>query len=202
MNDIYFVTLSLSQEDKAHYKIIHNRIKCKEGNMLTALQLGKNGTHPHLHMVISTKSSINTLRARFRTYMKPIKPTKINLKLQKIDNIGKTWNYLQRDKSTKIIYNHGFNIEKIKEEGAKNPDPKSHKHIGTRHLLRMLVQKGYKYPERPGEYLRQIDEDGYDTHPYVTNASRLNKLLRFHFSRNAQDWNDHYISQSNKNVLI
>ena len=198
----YFVTLSYAEQDKVHYKPTIQRIMKKEGNLLVAFQKGKEGTHPHFHLAIQSNLPRNTLRARFRTYMKPIKPTKINLNIKKSDNIGKIYNYLMRDKTTKIVKVRGFKIEDIKKEAVKHPDPNSHKRIGTRQLLSMLVQKGYKYPERPGVYLKQIDEDGYDTHPYVTNASRLNKLLRFHFSHKAQDWDDHYIAQSNKNVLI
>ena len=199
----YFITISLAEQDKVHYKNILQRMyKKEEGKCLIASQLGTERNHLHFHLILQSRQQGNPLRMRFRTYMAPLKLTKINLNIKKVDIIGKCYNYLMRDPTTKIIRCRGFDLVKIKKEAAQHPDLESHKRIGTRQLLRMLVSKGYKYPERPGKFLRQIDREGWDTHPYVTNASRLNKLLRFHYSKAGQDWDDHYIQQSNKNVII
>lgn len=202
MSNEYLVTISLPNEEHLHYKAIVNNVykDVRTKKIVVTKQKGKNN-HLHFHLIIATEEHrTQNFRQQFRTHFRPLVINKINLNIKKIDVLGKVWNYLKRDPSTKIVASRGYDLDRIRAEAIANPDYKK-KTLPWAMLVPKLRSIGYKYPERPGKYLKQLSET-YDVYPIITNCKKLSSILRFEGSKDATDWEDVFITTDNRQILL
>lgn len=199
---MYFITLSFAEENAKWYTPIIDRMKAdkRHKKLLITKQYGSSGNHEHYHIMAETdEESISKYRMRYRSYFK--KDVEINqttLEITTMDVPGKLWNYVKRDPSTKVLSTGGWDMEKLQRQALAHPDPVGKSKLPWCQLSRKLKMAGWKYPERPGKYLRKISEF-YSVDHIVTNPKRLSMLLRFHNSKDADDWDDVYVHQDNVN---
>jgi len=203
MSNTYFVTLSYQDPDPTVYTEHIGRIENDKKNtkLLYCRQYGTTN-HLHYHLLIETDTStVQKFRMRFRTYMKPLKLTSINLDIKHTDKPGVYLNYFKRDPSSEIIntLSKPFDMAKLKEEALATPDPGPNRPaLPWNQVYSKLVAAGYKYPERPGKYIR-ILEKHFNIDHIVTNPKKLNLWLRYYGSKEAQDWDDVYNHNNNQN---
>lgn len=202
MSNEYFVTISLQKDLWQNYKVIIQRLTKDVTTLkyIVTQQMGTNN-HKHYHLIVESSEVVpQKFRQRFRAYYRPLIIDRINLVISQIDVKGKTWNYLHRDPSLKIIANRGYDLDAIKREALAFPDYKK-KFMPWAMLPAKLLSVGYKYPERPGKYLRILSRE-YDVYHIITNCKKLSNILRFEFSKEGRDWDDQYITIDNKSVMI
>lgn len=200
MSNIYFVTLSYSPDDYAHYFPAIRKIYADEKNskVLICRQFGSSGTHRHYHLLIETDTDIiQKFRMRFRTYMKPLRPTSRNLDIVHRSKPGISLNYFARDPTSRIITTKKkqWDMKELQAQAVANPDPGIGKQeLPWSQVYRKLLMVGWKYPERPGKYLKLLTKDWYIYH-IITNPKKLAQILRF--ESNSDDWDDIYLHADN-----
>jgi len=204
MSNIYFVTLSYNTESADHYTNAITRVTrdTKNSKILLCHQMGKTGTHPHYHILLQTDTDcIRKFRMRFRTYMSPIKPDKINLDIKHAEKPGVYLNYFRRDPSSKLtnVKDKEWNMTELEAQARAIPDPgPQRQELPWTQVHAKLKFVGWKYPEPPGKYLKSLSKDWYVYH-IITNPKRLAQILRFEES--ADDWDDIYKHANNQLVF-
>jgi len=200
MSNTYFVTLSYNVESSGLYQTALDKLYAdpKNSKILNCFQLGKTGKHPHYHLVIETDTEvIQKFRMRFRTYMNPIKPTKVNLDIKHAPTPGCTLNYFARDPSSIVSNIRGWDMDALKKEALAHPDPNDQlPELPWSQVYRKLLAAGWKYPEYPGKYLKTLSEYWYVYH-IICNPKKLSLILNF--EGKPDDWNDCYKKANNIN---
>jgi len=201
MCNSYFVTLSYEAEQAVHYRSCLKRIIAdkKNAKVLICKQKGKTGSHEHYHLIIETDvEDVRVFRMRFRTYMSPVKLNKINLDIKHTLKPGIYLNYFKRDPSSKLanIKSKPWNMDELESQARASPDPGPQRpELPWSQIHRKLVSVGWKYPERPGKFLKKLSEHWHLYH-IITNPKKLAQILRF--ESNSDDWDDIYVHADNQ----